>query len=224
MIGLVIALALAVQAPAPSLDPRAVALIAPVNEAMEAERKAQSTLPPPADDSERLVRMVRIEQAGRRAMGTVDFSGLSPEQRDAAYAAMWSQINQVDAANQAELLKMLPPEGWFYKSRYGPAAASAAFLIIQHSNVELWRRFVPVLEPLVAKGEVDGPSYALMFDRLALNEGRPQRYGSQMTCKAGHWVVNTLEAPETIDQRRAAIGLTEPLAEYEKHFANRPPC
>lgn len=168
--------------------------------------------------------MLEVEQAARNAMTPIDLHDLPKPDRDAAFQAMWAPVRAVDKANQASLLRMLPPEGWFYASKYGPEAADAAFLIVQHGDLDLWRRFVPVLEPLVAAGEVKGPAYALMFDRLARNEGRPQRYGSQMTCKAGKFVVDTLEDPDRVDDRRKAMGFTETLAEYAKHFADYPPC
>lgn len=223
MIGLLMAATVVGQAPA--LSPQALALIAPVREAMDAERKAQAALPPPANDAEKLERMGRMDQVGRRVLTGVDLSVLPPEEIPAARKAMWSSIEEADAENERALLAMVPPEGWFLKSRYGERAAKAAFHIVQHSDTPLWKRFVPVLEPLVAKGEVDGQSYGLMYDRLALAEGRPQRYGSQMTCKAGKWVVDTLEAPETVDERRKAMGYLVTLAEYEHHFQTAyPPC
>jgi hypothetical protein len=168
--------------------------------------------------------MVDIEQAGRKAAIIVDLHDLPKPERDAAMAAMWAPIATVDKANQADLLAMLPPEGWFYTSKYGPAASRDAFLIIQHGDLDLWRRFVPVLEPLVAKGEVSGETYGMMFDRLAISEGRPQRYGSQMTCRAGKLVVDRLEDPLRVDERRRAIGFRQTLAEYEQLFADYPPC
>lgn len=210
---------------APTLSPQAAALIAPVRAAVDAERRARAALPPPANDSEKLERMGRMDQVGRRVLTGINLHLLPPEEIKTARKAMWSSIEEADAENEAALLAMVPPEGWFLKSRYGTKAAYAAFHIVQHSDVPLWKRFVPVLEPLVAKGEVDGQSYGLMYDRLALNEGRPQRYGSQMTCKAGKWTVDTLEAPETVDERRKAMGFLDTLAEYEHHFQTAyPPC
>lgn len=209
---------------APPLSARAATLIAPVGQALDAERKAQAILPPPANDAERLERMGRLDQVGRRVLTGVDLSALPPDEVKVARKAMWAPIEAADAENEKALLAMVPPEGWFLKSRYGPRAAQAAFTIVQHADLSLWRRFVPVLEPLVAKGEVDGQSYGLMYDRLAINEGRPQRYGSQMTCKDGKYVVDRLEAPETVDERRKAMGFPETLAEYEAIFARYPPC
>lgn len=223
MLGLLIAAMLGLTE-APGLSPQAMTLIAPVREAMDAERMAQAALPPAITDSERLERMGRLDQVGRRALTKIDLSVLPTVEISAARQAMWAPIAAADDANQRELLKMIPPEGWFLRSRYGPRAASAAFHIVQHSGADLWRRFVPILEPLVATGEIDGQSYGMMYDRLALAEGRPQRYGSQMTCKAGKWFVNTLEAPETVDARRKAMGFPQTLAEYEAHFSTYPPC
>ena len=222
MMGLVLAVLLALQASA--LTPEASARIAPVVQAVEAERVRQATLPPPANDRERLERMGRLDQSGRRAMNSVDLHDLPPEQMMAARSAMWRSMHAVDEAHAAALLEMVPPEGWFYKSVWGDQAASAAFLIVQHSDETLWRRLVPVLEPLVATGEVDGGKYALMYDRLALSEGRPQRYGSQMICRNGRWAVDALEDHAHVDERRAAMGMVQTLAEYEAGFADFPPC
>ena len=224
MIGILLAVLLGA-AETPPLSPRAAALIAPVGQALDAERKAQAALPPPASDAEKLERMGRLDQVGRRVLVQVDLSALPPEEIKAAQKAMWAPVEAMDAENEKALLAMVPPEGWFLKSRYGDKAAKAAFMIVQHSNLELWRRFVPVLEPLVAKGEVDGQNYGLMYDRLALNEGRPQRYGSQVACKAGKWAPDKLEDPDRVDERRKAMGFTQSMADYVAYFQTAyPPC
>lgn len=225
MIALLLAALLAIQAPA-SLSPEARALIAPVTEAIATEEARQVALPPPADVTERFLRMYRLDQQSRVALNAVDLSGLSPADRQTAERALWDAIGAVDEQNQKALLEMLPPEGWFYKSVYGEGPAKTAFLIIQHSDIDLWRRFLPVLEPLVATGEVEGQDYGLMYDRLAINEDRPQRFGSQVICKAGRYVVDyeNLEDPANADARRAAMGFRQTLAEYETNFAAYPPC
>ena len=225
MIALLVAALLVFQEPAP-LSSEARALIAPVAEAIAAEEARQAALPPTANDRERLERMGVLDQVGRRALNPIDLTLLPEGERQAANAAMWAPLMATDERLMAELLTMVPPEGWFLKSVYGEQAANAAFLIVQHSDLENWRRFVPVLEPLVAAGEVNGSQYGLMYDRLAINEGRPQRYGTQMTCKNGKFVVDwdNIEDPANADTRRAAMGFPGTLAEYEARFAGYPPC
>lgn len=208
----------------PPISQETAARVAPVAAAIKAERDAQAKLPPPRSDAERLVRMGRLDQVGRNAALRIDIHDLTGPEQWGAQATIWLPINAIDAENQAQLLKMVPPEGWFYRSRYGAEAADAAFLIVQHSKPELWRRFLPVLESLVAKGEVRGPAYALMYDRLAISESRPQRYGSQLSCRNGRFAIDPVEAPETVNQRRKAMGFPDTLAQYERTFAAYPPC
>jgi len=229
MIAFVFVLALVqvgLAAPSTVLDAEARAKIAPVLAVLADEQKRQAEAPPPADDTERFLRMYRLDQIGREAMQDVDLSDLPLDQAKAAEGAMWAAQSAVDDANLDALLKMLPPEGWFYKSRYGEGPSQTAFLIIQHSDLEQWRRFVPVLEPLVATGEVDGQQFGLMYDRLAINEQRPQRYGTQMACKDGRWAIDreNLEDPVNADKRRAEMGFRQTLAEYETNFVHYPPC
>ncbi|MFN7129761.1 MAG: DUF6624 domain-containing protein [Brevundimonas sp.] len=224
MIGLILAAAMLVQHAPTEVSAEARAFVAPVAEAIAVEKARQADLPPPTSDRERLERMGALDQVGRRAFTVLDFSTLPADERQSAEALAWKSMGALDKALLDELLTMVPPEGWFKKSVYGEQAAGAAFLIIQHSDLENWRRFVPVLEPLVAQGEVDGQSYGLMYDRLAINEGRPQRYGTQMTCKDGRWVVDKLEDPERVDERRSAMNFPGTMAEYEAHFRTYPPC
>lgn len=195
------------------ISPETRILIAPVAAAIAAVREEHARLPPPQTDAERLVRMGQLDQAPRLALGKIDFPKIPAAERRHAMTAIWQQIVPIDEAILEALLEMVPPEGWFTISVYGREAAEAAFHIVQHSDIEQWRRFMPVLEPLVAKGEVDGSAFALMFDRLAMNEGRPQRYGSQFKCVAGRFELHPLEDPDRVNEFRRQVGLP-PLEQY----------
>lgn len=219
-----IVLCLALPAMAQELSPQARALVAPVGDAIAAERARQAALPAPVNDAERLERMGTLGQVGRRALFDIDLSSLPPDQVPLASKAKWAAIEVMDDENLKALLAMVPPEGWFLKSRYGEKAARAAFLIIQHSDLEQWRRFVPILEPLVAAGEVNGSSFGLMFDRLAVAEGRPQRYGSQLHCEGGRWVPDPLEDPARVEELRRALGFLQTYADYVASWTTAPPC
>jgi len=224
-LGLILAAAVAVATPASppvELSPQTRSLIAPVHQAIVEAQAELARLPPAKDDTEKLMRMQVLDQAPRKVI-QVDYSKIPASERAAARAAIWAEIKPIDEANLEALLAMLPPEGWFPISRYGKEGSAAAFLIVQHSDISQWSRFVPVLQRLAAAGEVRGGDYALMYDRLALHQGRAQRYGSQMTCKAGKYVPDYLEEPDRIDERRATLGMT-PYKEYLALFANDPPC
>ncbi|MDP3749492.1 MAG: hypothetical protein Q8Q88_20855 [Phenylobacterium sp.] len=206
------------------LSPEARALVASVAQSIDQVRARHALLPPPRDDADRLTRMGELDQAPRRIIVAADFSKIPEEERPAARDAAGALIEAVDRENQVALSKLVPAEGWFLRSRYGEAAARSAFHIVQHADNEMQRRFLSILEPLVAMGEVDGQSYGMMFDRIAVGEGRSQRFGSQFRCDQGRWAPYPLENPEGVEGRRAAMGFPGSFADMKLRFAAMPPC
>jgi hypothetical protein len=71
----------------------------------------------------------------------------------------------------------------------------------------LMREAAVRMAPLVADGEVLPAWYASVVDRLAVLEGRPQRFGTQPVCRAGSWTMGEVEDPDSLDARRAELGL-----------------
>lgn len=204
-------------------QPSAVdAAIEPLVQRIEAEQAKLNSLPSDADLKTRFASIYVLDQAPRQFMGEIMRGDLSAEDKAVASAMVSAIMAEQDHKNLQAVLEHLPPEGWYLHSRHGVEVATTAFLVVQHSNLETWKWLVPVLEPLVASGEVDGQSYALMYDRLALAEMRPQRYGSQLTCQNGAWVVLPLEAPEAVDQCRLEMGFTQSHADYVAEFASMP--
>ena len=96
-------------------------------------------------------------------------------------------------------------------------------MVIQHSdNPTLQKRFLPAMEKMVASQEALGSEYALVYDRIAVGEGRLQRYGSQMHCVDGRMVPQPMEEPERIEERRAPMGFRWPT--YPDYLANFGTC
>lgn len=196
--------------------------IVPLVQKMDQERAKLESLPPDADLKTRFASVYVLDQAPRTAISDIMRSSMSVEDKAEARAALRPIMEDQDRKNLQIVLDHLPPEGWYLRSRYGDEVATTAFYVVQHSDVETWRRFVPVLEPLVAQGEVAGPAYALMYDRLALSEQRPQRYGSQVACENGRWVALYLEDPDNVDERRRAMSFPDTYAEYVAGFQAMP--
>lgn len=119
-----------------------------------------------------------------------------------------------DEANAAWLKARLKAHGWFTIPDYGNDADSAAFLIVQHADHDpaFQAEVLSQLEKLALEGKTRPLSYAMLYDRVAIGERRPQRYGSQGECTGGVWMPFKTEDPANLDQRRAAMGL-KPLAE-----------
>jgi hypothetical protein len=143
-------------------------------------------------------------------------AGLSDPARAYAYFIIASKGCGVDEANTRWLKAQISQNGWFTVSKYGADADRAAWLLVQHADRDLdfQTDMLSILEPLVPVDETARTNYAYLYDRVAVNRGRPQRYGTQGRCTAaGVWEPREVEQPEKLDERRAAVGLG-PVAEY----------
>ena len=89
----------------------------------------------------------------------------------------------------------------------------AIWLGLQHSNKKIRKKYFPQVEKAVENGDLSKQQYALMKDRILMDEGKPQIYGSQI--KNGK--LYKLENPETVNERRQEMGL-KPIEEYLKYF------
>ena len=189
-----------------------------VRDAIVRARVRLARLPPATQDHDILLRLRDLDEATWKAVGQVDFAAIPLDQKIQAKAAIGALVAPVDQENQGALLAMLPPEGWFAISRYGADGEDAAYRVVLHGDIDLWRRFAPVVGRFAAVGEANGGHYALLSDRLAVHEGRPQAYGSQVTCTDGVYQPYPIDDPEHLDERRLKLGLT-PYAVFEKTFA-----
>lgn len=217
---MITAIALAAVLTLMQIDPVVAARLEPFNRAVAAAKLEQANLKTLSSDRDRLLVMRRLDQASLH--DGVDRSGLSPDQGRALQAEIGQGVLAINAANVAALLTLVPAEGWFSSKTYGQEAATGAFLIIQHSNPDLQRRFLPAIEAMVAKDEALGSEYALMYDRIAVAESRLQRYGTQMHCVGGQMVPQPTEAPEQLEARRAPMGFRWP--NYAGYLANFGAC
>jgi len=130
------------------------------------------------------------------------------------------QVCLIDTENTEWLKADVAAHGWYRISVHGETASRAAWLMAQHADRDrpFQHEVLALLEPLVETGEVSLSNYAYLYDRIAVSEDRPQRYGTQGLCVAkGVWAPNALEDPEQVEALRdkARIGS---LADYTAHM------
>ena len=121
--------------------------------------------------------------------------------------------------NERKLLKLLEIYGWPTASSVTEYAAAGAALIINHTTYEVRSNYFPLLEKAFKQGEAQPLRYAKMRDRLLVEEGKKQLYGTQWKFENTERVPQPIEAPEYVDKRRAEIGLG-PLNTYLKERFN----
>ncbi len=150
---------------------------------------------------ERLLEMARIDQQARDG----DWS-----------PPMIEKMLAVDAANLPEIRRIVADHGGLPRAlQVGADGVAAAWLLVQHADgdADFQRQVLGGIMPLVESGEVSAHDFVLLTDRVLVNAGKPQRYGSQLAAVGGKWQPKPMEAPEQVDQRRAAVGQM-PLADY----------
>lgn len=124
------------------------------------------------------------------------------------------QMADVDADNTSFLKKIVAERGWPGRSLVGSDAANAAFLILQHSpDTAFQAKTLPLLEKAYAAGDAEGQQVALLSDRVAVQRGQPQLYGTQASVVNGRFKLNPIADSANVDARRAKLGMP-PVAAY----------
>lgn len=117
--------------------------------------------------------------------------------------------------NERKLLELLDKYGWPTTSEVTEFAAAGAALIINHSNFELRQKYFPMLEEAFKNGEAQPLRYAKMKDRLLVEQGKKQLFGTQIKFENLVREPYPILEPASVDKRRKEIGL-EPLSTYLK--------
>ncbi|MDG2529903.1 DUF6624 domain-containing protein [Caulobacter endophyticus] len=178
-----------------------------------------------ADAQALVAREALIEELG--GMGAVDQATrltflrarktASPEEREALDTVWARYYKPIDVKHTARLKVLLAGRGWFTLEEVGQRAADGAFNIVNHSpDLAFQKEALAKMEPLVAQGRAPG-GYPNLYDRIAEQEGRPQRYATQRArCVDGrHAMPDNVEDPAGLERRRSALGL-QTMPEYLK--------
>lgn len=172
-------------------------------ESMNADRVADRV-------KRKLVHMASLDQFMRKQIEEVEAHGFSTEEAQLFWAEFDLRWEAIDSNNREELKELLKHNDWFTISEFGHEADRSAWLIAQHADrdVDFQKRVLTILEKLFPLGETSGSNYAYLYDRVAVAENRPQRFGTQGRCVGpGRWEPWPSEDPLNLQARRDAMGL-----------------
>lgn len=131
-----------------------------------------------------------------------------------------TEMALTDSLNQATVFGILDKEGW--PARLSDKANQAIWLVIDHSDLATRRKYLDLVKAKAEEGVLDKSDYATLNDRVLMEEGKPQIYGTQIkitgtiifgeeqTLPMYLWPV---EDPAALDSLRSSIGLP-PIEEY----------
>lgn len=152
--------------------------------------------------------------------------GFSPQANEAWRKLLGGLIVETDCGNAHWLRAQLEEIEWFDSRLYGAGVDRAAWLLVQHAdlNTALQADVLARLERLAPEGGTNAGNFAYLWDRVAVSEERPQRFGTQMQCVDGrHQPTGGIEDEAHVEERRAALRM-QTYAGYQAMMTERFPC
>jgi len=125
----------------------------------------------------------------------------------------FEQFAKEDHRNQELVISIIEKCGMPSLQEVSNKQMNAIWLGLQHTDKKYRKKYFPLIEDAVNAGDLSKQQYALMKDRILMDDGKPQLYGSQI--KNGK--LYKLEAPASVNERRKDMGM-EPLEDYLKNF------
>lgn len=150
----------------------------------------------------------------------IDQAVLHVAAADADRANADSLASAVQRLNAAWVRDLIARRGYPRISEVGAEASTRLWLLVQHADHDpaFQRDVLAAMTPLYAEGEVAGANIGYLTDRVRVAAGEPQLYGTQIERWEGHDPIPfEMEAPDRVDERRAALGM-DTLADYFNLF------
>jgi len=158
------------------------------------------------DQPPRVVYMNLLKQSGGKKTPQID--------------SILTVIEHNDSIDIIKVEKILDTYGWLGADVVGQRGNLVLWLVIQHSDLAIQKKYQPMMEDAVKKGNLNPANYAWTIDRILVNEGEKQIYGSQLKMNpldSSKFYVTPMIDPDNVDKRREEVDLP-PIAGYVKHF------
>lgn len=170
------------------------------------------------DNSELQMQLVKMYIEDQAARGNLMENIILKNNIDSAEVSKDGTI-LVDERNRKGLKEIIAKHGFPTRKLVGKDAMRGIFFIIQHSDRDKeWPKSqFSNIEQAVKAGDMDGQWYAYLYDRIKINSGEKQLYGTQF---AKVDVINKIvvladtEDLENLDKRRMEIGMM-PIQMYK---------
>jgi hypothetical protein len=131
--------------------------------------------------------------------------------------------SKIDVCNTERMKEILKQNGWPGISLVDAEGAEGAWLLLQHADhdIEFQKQGLALLQQAVKKSEAEKWHEAYLTDRVRINSGESQIFGTQFyKDKDGKFVPRPIQDLEGIEVRRKEFGLglfSEYVQQMQKH-------
>ncbi len=135
------------------------------------------------------------------------------------------RAHDVDTQSLATMKRVVADYGWVDSHRFGDDISEQAWTLVQHADRDpaFQQQVLLIMEKYLDSGGLKNRHYAYLWDRVAVNHGQRQRYGTQPVweCHEDGLRLQPMQYPGTVNERRSAFGMNtveEQLAEMSRSF------
>ena len=170
-----------------------------------------------SETTDRLLAEVWSKDQNIRQQMTVLTKAVTAEGRMELVDSLMSvceEVERIDAENMMVVDSILQrglPKG------LSPESYKTIWIVIDHAPLDKQEAYLPLIEQMSINGLIDNDEYAILFDRIAMKNNRPQRYGSQSVQfgKADNMqlYIWPVEDADRLDSLRVSVGM-QSIAEY----------
>ena len=122
----------------------------------------------------------------------------------------------IDVPNTRRMNEILVSPGFPTTSMVGRDGVGAFVTMLQHvRDIETRKKSELGMTRAYKEKEILPNQYAGFVDRLLIDQGKSQRYGSNFQMQGGKMVMTPVEDPKNLEKRRKKLGLP-PMSEYMK--------
>lgn len=125
------------------------------------------------------------------------------------------KMEDTDSTNLVVVSYILDRYGWL--DGLSQEANKAIFLVIDHSDLETMNKYQSLFHKAADKGYISVSDLVTMKDRMQMNAGKPQTYGTQAYAlgREGESIIYIwpVEEPDKLNERRKEVGLS-PIEVY----------
>jgi hypothetical protein len=159
--------------------------------------------PPVTTTSQPLLqaRILRMAAQDQEVRNRFTASQGSPEEKSSV-----NEMMAVDRSNLRAVRKIVAAHGVPTPRTIGQNGMEAFWTLVQHGDLSLQAKMLRTFKAEKNSG-IRLDEMATLEDRVLVNQGRPQVYGSQFYLLGNEWVPHTIEDPDHVDERRRAMSL-----------------
>lgn len=128
-------------------------------------------------------------------------------------------FRKVTVNNTSIIKEIFNKYGFLNYDMIGKGGSANFWLMVQHADndVPFQEAVLQKMKEQVLLKKANATNFAYLTDRVNINTGKPQIYGTQLTHKDGKVIPKNMIEPENVDNRRKEIGMGS-LEDYLKLY------